>query len=307
VQSVAGIACGVPVVVPCVFVGLSVACRVIAGQRTAIVRAMLADFDAEVAARHRVELELRQAQKLEAIGRLAAGVAHEINTPMQYIGDSLAFVHDGVAEVLAGSQDAADAAFLREELPAAVTRASDGVARVAKIVHSLKQFAHPGGGGATPVDLNAAITDTLTIAAHEYKLVADVELRLGDLPLVTCDGGAVNQVLLNLIINAAQAIEEANAGCHRRGTITVTSRRDGDGVRIAVTDTGTGIAELVRPRIFEPFFTTKPVGKGMGHGLAGSRAIVEHHGGRIAFTTEVGAGTTFEVFLPEHGAARSAA
>jgi signal transduction histidine kinase len=294
VQGTAGIACGVAPEIPLVFVGLTVVCRVVAAQRTLIIREMLATADRQRGELERAEVELRQAQKLEAIGRLAAGVAHEINTPMQFISDSLSFVRDGVGDLLAEQRDPTEIAYLGAQLPAAIARASAGVARVAAIVRSMGQFANPGGVNAE-VDVNAAIQDALVIATRDYEQVADVELHLGDLPRVTCDGAAIRQVLLGLVTNAAQAIAEAD---RRRGTIAVTSRCEDDGVRIAVADTGTGIAEAARAHIFDPFFTTKPVGTGAGQSLAAARAIVERHGGRISFVTEVGKGTTFEVYLP---------
>jgi signal transduction histidine kinase len=297
IQGGAGIACGVPAEIPLVFVGLTVVCRLVATQRTAIIREMLATADRQRAELARAEVELRQAQKLEAIGRLAAGVAHEINTPMQFIGDSLSFVRDGVGDLLAGPLEAGEVAYLRAQLPTAIERAHTGVVRVAKIVQSMKQFASDNGD-IVPADVNAAIQDALVIATRECEQVADVAVDLGDLPLVPCDGAAIRQVLLGLVSNAAQAIAEANTGSDRRGTIAVSSRRAGDGVRIAVADTGTGIADAACAHIFDPFFTTKPVGRGVGQSLATARAIVERHRGRISFVTEVGKGTTFEVYLP---------
>jgi len=319
VQGVAGTLDGVPIAVPLAFCGLTVVCRLLARRRVQSIRDMLGvaerqhrelerahdSLKAEVAARERAELELRQAQKLEAIGRLAAGVAHEINTPMQFIGDSLTFVADGVGELLADQP--ADREYLRQHLPGALALASDGVRRVAAIVQSMKQFAHPGQDGTRAVDLNRAIRDTLTITRHEYKLVADIELALADVPVVHCNGGEINQVLLNLVVNAAQAIGLAVGSSGRRGVIRVTTTRDGDEVVIAVTDTGVGIPAEARARVFDPFFTTKPVGQGSGQGLAIARAAVERHGGAITFTSEVGRGTTFVVRLPIDSAPAAAA
>ena len=297
VQGTAGIACGVPPEIPLVFVGLTAVCRVVATQRTAIIREMLVAADRQRAELARAEVGLRQAQKLEAIGRLAAGVAHEINTPMQFISDSLSFVRDGVGDLLGGPLDTSEVDYLRAQLPTAIERARTGIVRVAAIVQSMKQFASDNGEIA-PADVNAAIHDALVIATRECEQVADVALDLGELPLVPCDGAAIRQVLLGLVSNAAQAIAEANAGSDRRGTIAVSSRHDGGGVRIAVADTGTGIADAARAHIFDPFFTTKPVGRGAGQSLATARAIVARHRGKISFVTEVGKGTTFEVYLP---------
>ena len=315
VQSAAGLACGVSWIYPLSFVGLSIVVRIVTSGRTRVIRDMLADLEtahaelkAEVAARERAELELRQAQKLEAIGRLAAGVAHEINTPMQFIGDSVRFVSEGVTELLSDDTAPVDREYLRDNLPSAITLIESGVGRVASIVKAMRQFAHPKLDSLGYVDLNAAIRDAVTIAKYEYRLVADAELQLADIPLVLCNGGEINQVLLNLIVNAADAIRDVVGDTAGRGQITISTRRDGGSVVIAVADTGTGIPEDVRSRIFDPFFTTKPVGRGTGQGLAIAHAVVERHGGHIAFETQLAAGTTFSVVLPiERAQPRAAA
>jgi len=332
VQDAAGLAYGVAPIYPLTFTLLAVICWLVAGRRLQVIRDMLAaselqrveleraheDLKREVATRHAVELELRQAQKLEAIGRLAAGVAHEINTPVQFVGDSLHFVAEGVRDLLAmcesspaaaAAAEAADidVAYLATELPRSVELAAEGVQRVAKIVQSMKQFAHHGGDGIGSFEVNEAIETTLIIAKHEYKLVADIERRLGDIPTVTGNTGELNQVLLNLVVNAAHAIEDVVKRTGERGTITVASAVEGDRVRISITDTGTGIPEAIRRRVFEPFFTTKEVGRGTGQGLAIARAVIERHGGELAFETELGRGTTFHVCLPIRAAARLAA
>ena len=272
-----------------------------------------------------LEFELQQAQKLESVGRLAAGVAHEINTPVQFVSDSVRFVREGVADmssvldlyrqltrsVLAGgpSQDLArkvaaaddevDLGYLFQHLPMALDRALDGLGRVAQIVLSMKAFARADGVGMAAVDLNAAIQSTLTIALHEYRYVADVVTELSPLPLVTCYSGEINQVILNLVVNAAHAIAERKGDSDQRGTIVVSTRADGDSAVISIRDTGNGIPEHVRGRIYDPFFTTKPVGRGTGQGLAISRAVVvdRHHGG-LTFDTELGRGTTFHIRIP---------
>ncbi|HLK41414.1 MAG TPA: ATP-binding protein [Polyangiaceae bacterium] len=276
----------------------------------------------EVAARQAAELELRQAQKLEAVGQLAAGIAHEINTPVQFVGDSIRFLQsaatelftlidkwralrprlgDEAREILAvarAAEEEADLPFLTEEIPRAISRSLDGVERVATIVRSMKEFAHPDRKEMTSVDLNRALESTLVIARHEYKLVADVELDAGDIPLVGCHPGEVNQVLLNIIINAAHAIADQVKAGRPRGKITIRTRAEGDDVVVAVEDTGGGIAKDIEGRIFEPFFTTKEVGRGTGQGLAIARRVVLRHGGAVTFESRVGVGTTFFVRLP---------
>ena len=279
------------------------------------------------AERAAMQLQLQQAQKLEAIGRLAAGIAHEINTPTQFIGDNLKFLKDTfndlvpVLDVLdqvrqadRGGGDLAalvepvrdlaakvDVDYLRAEIPSAIAQSQEGVQRVTRIVQAMKEFSHPGSTEKTPADLNRALETTLTICRNEWKYVAEVVTDFEpDPPLVPCLTAELNQVFLNLVVNAAQAIAE-KVGDRRdaKGTITVRTRRQGDWFEIQIADTGPGIPEHVRPRIFEPFFTTKPVGKGTGQGLALARSIVvDKHGGTISFDTQVGQGTTFTIRLP---------
>ncbi|MCC6903343.1 MAG: PAS domain-containing protein, partial [Polyangiaceae bacterium] len=273
----------------------------------------------------RAEAELRQAQKLQAVGQLAAGVAHEINTPAQFVGDSLHFLSDSFRDMqrllgeyrkalaalladaershvqseLAVAEEAADHEYVAENAPRAFERALDGVARISTLVQAMKEFAHPGTKEKTPTDLNRALATTLTIAKNEYKLVADVETDFGDLPPVACISGELNQVFLNLIVNAAHAIADVVSASGGRGVIRVRTRRDGGQVRIEISDTGAGIPEAVRARVFEPFFTTKEVGRGSGQGLAIARSVVvEKHGGGLSFETTSGQGTTFAVVLP---------
>ncbi|MFO0747748.1 MAG: ABC transporter substrate-binding protein [Myxococcota bacterium] len=295
-------------------------------ERTASLTAANADLAREMEARTRVELELRQAQKLEAVGRLAAGVAHEINTPVQFVGDSASFARDAFDDILAvlkvyravlddaahGKLSSGEAAarahdaeedkdidYLEARVPEALDRVKDGVARVATIVRAMKEFSHPDRADMAEADLNQAIRSTLVVATNEYKYVADLATDLGELPPVPCRVGELNQVVLNLIVNAAHAIEDRIEGSDERGLITVRSRRDGEWARIEVSDTGGGIPEAIRERVFDPFFTTKEVGRGTGQGLAIARAVVvEKHGGTLAFETEAGVGTTFVIRLP---------
>jgi PAS domain S-box-containing protein len=273
------------------------------------------------------ERELRQAQKLEAVGALAAGIAHEINTPVQYIGDNIHFLDDaykdllgiqlqyevllrtikekGPLEELAGAIEAAveavDMPFLAEEIPKTILQSLDGVNRVGKIVKAMREFSHPGTGEKTYVDVNRALESTLTISRNEWKYVADVETDLApDLPLLLCLPGEINQVFLNIIVNASHAISDVtDAGNNGKGLIRLTTRAQNGKMEIRISDSGGGIPEAVGHRIFDPFFTTKTVGKGTGQGLAIARSVVvDKHQGAIRFETEVGRGTTFILELP---------
>ena len=277
--------------------------------------------------RHAMEVQLRQAQKLESIGRLAAGIAHEINTPTQYIGDNSRFIRDAftdLAPVLQTPRQLLDAArenritpellqsvedllqkadvdYIIAEVPKAIDQSLQGVDRVAKIVRAMKEFSHPGNTEKTQVDLNRCIDSTLTVARNEWKYVADMVTDFDpDLPPVTCLPGEFNQVILNLIVNAAHAIGDTHPeGSGPKGTITVTTKHDRGWVEIRIRDSGTGIPESARGKIFDPFFTTKCVGKGTGQGLAIARSvIVDKHGGTICFETETGQGTVFILRIP---------
>lgn len=280
----------------------------------------------EMDERQRMQTELRHAQKLEAVGRLAAGVAHEINTPVQFVNDSLFFLKGATKDlfevleryrVLPQSADTRDVSrqtlaeeasalaasvnlpYLLSEVPEAIEMSMEGMSRIAGIVRSMKDFAHPDKVDMAPVDLNRAVTSTLTIAGGEYKYVAAIETDLGDLPEVTCHGGSIQQVVLNLLVNAAHAVGDVVKTTKKVGRIAVTTRQEGSNVIISVADTGGGIPEHVRELVFDPFFTTKEMGKGTGQGLALAHSIVrELHGGDIWFETETGRGTTFFVRLP---------
>ena len=285
-------------------------------------------FVRDVTMSRRLEMELRQAQKLESVGRLAAGVAHEINTPVQFVSDSVHFMRSAIedlakligeydalhrsvleggpsfelAEQLTVVKDEIDLPYLLEHIPAALGRSLDGLNRVASIVRSLKEFAHPDVKEMTPVDLNQMILTTLTIARSEYKYVAEVDTDLGELPPVTCHAGDVNQAILNIVINAAHAIADVAKRTEQKGRIMIRTRREGESALVSIRDTGGGIPEEIRNRIFDPFFTTKEVGKGTGQGLAIARSkVVENHGGDLTFETAVGRGTTFFLRLPIEG------
>jgi two-component system NtrC family sensor kinase len=264
----------------------------------------------DITERKAAEERMASSDRLESIGRLAAGVAHEINTPIQYLNDSVSFIREGVGELLAyidklhaampaKPDDNEDIEYMREELPPALTRVADGLSRIAEIVRSMKHFSHADQNEMSQVDLNTAIASTLVIARSEYKDVADVETRYGELPAITCHGGQINQVVLNLVVNSAHAIADQVRKNGGRGKITVSTAVEGEHVLICITDTGGGIPEGIRARIFDPFFTTKEVGRGTGQGLSIARnVIVKGHGGRLDFECEMGQGTTFSVRLP---------
>ncbi len=274
-----------------------------------------------------MEIQLRHAQKLESIGQLAAGIAHEINTPTQYLGDNIRFLQTSFMDLesLQKQQEKMMAAarqgtltpelvqeideamrlnnfsFLMKEIPKAIEQSLEGVDRVARIVRAMKDFSHPGTGKKTPLDINKAIETTLTVAGNEWKYVSKMETSFApNLPLVPCMPGEFNQVILNLVVNAAHAISDVVDGSKKQmGLIHVSTSLAGEHVEIRVRDTGTGIPEKIRNRIFDPFFTTKPVGRGTGQGLAIAHAvIVDQHQGQITFETEVGMGSTFIIRLP---------
>ena len=281
----------------------------------------------DISERKVLESQLLQSQKLESIGQLAAGIAHEINTPTQYIGDNTNFLKDSFADVsklltkyqtllkaaknggvsgemieeIEEMQEEADLGYLLEEIPTSIDQTLDGIKRVTKIVRAMKDFSHPGVEGKTAIDLNRAIESTVTVARNEWKYVANVEMNFDDrLPLVSCVPDQINQVILNMIINATHAISDV-VGEHTdsKGKITISTKLDGDYVEIRIGDNGAGIPEHARTKIFDPFFTTKEVGKGTGQGLAIAHDIVVNkHGGTISFETETGKGTTFIIRLP---------
>jgi signal transduction histidine kinase len=259
------------------------------------------------------------------VGRLASGIAHEINTPIQFVGDNTRFLQDSFgglqtllnkyqelrAAAASGAvspdllaevrrvEEESDCAYLLEEIPKALTQTLDGVTRVATIVRAMKDFAHPESKERAATDLNKALLSTLTVARNELKYVADVETDLGELPPVVCNISDLNQVFLNLLVNAANAIGEVVKGSGEKGKIRVRTVAEGKTVLITISDTGCGIAEGIRTKVFDPFFTTKEVGRGTGQGLAIARSVVvERHKGSLTFESEVGKGTTFYVRLP---------
>jgi PAS domain S-box-containing protein len=275
--------------------------------------------------------QIAQAERLAAIGSLAAGVAHEINNPLQYLGSSLEFLRETSTEVfqhlrhlselvtwaraqpadpalaavldkIAESAEGTDIAYLETAVPAAFVRAQSAVDRVAVIVRALKRFAHRQVDRAFAAsDISRAVEDAVTIAQSEWRIVADFGVAVAPLPLVECDLGEIGQVVLNLVINAAQAIAERVEGGSPRGRVDVRAWAEEQHVAISVSDDAGGIPDAIQHRIFEPFFTTKPVGVGSGQGLAMAwHMVVEDHRGELSFETEAGVGTTFLVRLPIH-------
>jgi PAS domain S-box-containing protein len=282
---------------------------------------------ADITERKMLEKQLAQAQKLRSIGQLASGIAHEINTPTQYVGDNIRFLKDafedlivvlqGDEELLAAARggvvsaelirrlqdgrERADLEYLVSEVPVAIQHTLEGVERISKIVRAMKDFAHPGREEKAPADLNQIIDSTVTVARNEWKYVADMQTDFDrSLPPVLCHPAEIGQVILNLVINAAHAIEDVvKQGRAAKGCITIATRRRDGWAEIRISDTGGGIPENIRHRIFDPFFTTKEIGRGTGQGLAICYpVIVGKHGGRITFDSEVGRGTTFTIGLP---------
>lgn len=346
VQDVLALHSGVYWLVPLIFTSLAFLCFAFTQARAQVISDMLAESDKqhdalmkaheEIQAQHvemmeqarvreAMELELRHSHKLEAIGRLAAGIAHEINTPVQFVGDGVQFISDGTRDLLsliaayrmAGHaalegrmsitdlhedalkvEEEFDLEYLAENLPKATARTLDGLNRIATIVQSMKEFAHPDQKKQTRLDINRAIASTVTIAAHEYRMVADVELHLGECPHVMCHASEVNQVFLNVLVNAAHAIRDVVRGTDKKGKIRITTGLEGTSAVIKISDNGGGIPNDIRERIFEPFFTTKEVGMGTGQGLAIAHKVVKGHGGTITCASTEGRGTTFTIKLP---------
>ncbi|MFG0251106.1 MAG: ATP-binding protein [Phycisphaeraceae bacterium JB051] len=286
-------------------------------------------FAHDIRSRKELQTQLAHAQKLESIGELAAGIAHEINTPTQYVGDNTRFLKDAFDELdqaqkaliqfindtqnqpvaqtpqykkLTEEIQALDLEFLHEEIPSAISQTLDGIQRVAEIVRSMKNFAHPGTETKQLSDLNHCIQSTTVVSRNVWKYVSNLNLDLDrNLPKINCTPGEINQVILNLIVNAAHAIEDKqkSTGNEAMGTIEVRTKLDHENVIIEVSDTGNGIPQSIRERVYDPFTTTKQVGRGTGQGLAIARTvIVDKHQGQISFQTEDGVGTTFSIVLP---------
>lgn len=272
------------------------------------------------------QAESFHSQKLESVGRLAAGIAHEINTPTQYVGSNIEFLDEafsdlkelidifvnrlaaakeqcpGLAAAIKEKLDEIDWPYLLEEIPRAISQSRDGVHRVTSIVRAMKEFSHPGSRKKTLTDINKIIENTITVARNEWKYAAEVETELApDLPAVPCLTDEIGQVLLNMLVNATHAIEEklGKNPDEQKGLIKISSAGDGNWLEIKISDNGNGIPRKARGKIFEPFFTTKEVGRGTGQGMAIAHDVIcKKHGGSITFETETGRGTTFIVRLP---------
>lgn len=280
----------------------------------------------DVTEQKQIESEMQQLQKLQSIGQLAAGIAHEINTPIQYVGDNVRFLRDAfqdISEVVSKEQEVAnksregkvpttildeldelvdemDLEYLQEEVPKSIQQTLDGVDRVATIVRAMKEFSHPGSDEKTLTDINKAVNSTATVTRNVWKYHAELQLDLDPaLPQVRCVPGPINEVILNIIVNASHAIAERVGDSGELGRILITTGQDENWVILRISDTGTGIPEKARDHVFDPFFTTKDVGQGTGQGLSLShKIIVDQHGGELGFKTEMDVGTTFIIKLP---------
>ena len=263
-----------------------------------------------------IESQLSQAQKLESIGQLAAGIAHEINTPLQYINDNTKFLNESFKDLVVVLNDIKnnkikdmndltttlnniDIDFLIDEIPEAIKQTINGIKSVVKIVRAMKDFSHPGQNEMQLSNINRAIENTIIVSKNEWKYVADIQTDLDqETPDILCHSAELNQVFLNIIINAAHAIEEKFAGS-KNGKINISTTHDSKHVIINITDNGTGIPKKIINNIFDPFFTTKGVGKGTGQGLAIAYNVInEMHSGKLVVETEEGEGTKFIIKLP---------
>ncbi len=305
----------------------NIAMEAVVASRTAELREQKEQLVGALSELKGTQAKLLQAQKLEAIGQLAAGIAHEINTPAQYVSDNTSFVRRamtsifGVLDAAMSVVEAARAgdvtpaslaavdtasrkaklAYLQKQLPLALDQSLEGLERIGGIVRAMKAFSHPSGSEKRAENLKEAIETTVAVARNEWKYVADVELEFApDMPLVPVLRNEFNQVILNLVVNAAHAISDVtDGGAKGKGRITIAAKHVGAFAEVSISDTGDGIPEAHRKRVFEPFFTTKAVGKGTGQGLAiAYSVIVDKHGGTISFETERGRGTTFIITLP---------
>lgn len=287
----------------------------------------------DLSRRRILEAQLAQAQKLESVGQLAAGIAHELNTPIQFVGDNTRFLKDSFVTIekvfekldlvldavsgdryssssdfqplaeLSGLYQSSDLRFLREEIPRAIDQTLEGADNVARIVRAMKVFSHPGSKELQQIDLNGALESTITVSRNEWKYCAKVQTNFAsDLPKIYCLPAELNQAFLNILVNGAHAIQAK--GGDTLGQLTVSTRQDESNIYVDISDTGTGIPESIRNRVFDPFFTTKGVGKGTGQGLAiAYNVVVELHKGQLLYDTKDGEGTTFHIVLPKNGSA----
>ena len=256
---------------------------------------------------------LYQAAKLESVGQLAAGIAHEINTPVQFISTNMEFLSEGFEDIatflshldargknkqISEGLEQADWNFLKEEIPQALEQTTEGIERVRKLVLAMKEFSHPGTVSKAPTDINAILENTTIICQNEWKMVADLEMNLThDLPLPPCKGDEMGQVFLNIMVNAAQAIGDKVLGTEEKGRIHIKTSASEEYVEITISDTGKGIDEELRGKIFDPFFTTKDTGQGSGLGLFIVHDIIVQHGGQITIEN-MSRRTLFTIVLP---------
>ena len=273
------------------------------------------------------QTQLIQTEKMSAIGQLASGIAHEINTPTQYVSDNAHFLQESFDDItglldkyncfskaskttnvpekmvmsIEKFREEIDIEYLLDEIPKSIKQTLEGIDQVTMIVQAMKDFSRPGVENRIAVDINNAIANTIAISRNEWKYIVDMKTQFdSDLPMVTCLPGEFNQVILNLIVNAADAIGGvAGDKTENKGTITLVTLRDGDYVEVRISDTGSGIPAEIRSKIFDPFFTTKEVGSGIGYGLSVCHdVIVNKHHGTITFETEIDKGTTFIIRMP---------
>lgn len=284
----------------------------------------------DITEQNKLEARLAFSQKMEAIGQLAAGIAHEINTPLQYVGDNTVFLQNAFRDLcpaallcqqIAGGENGnyglqelierareidntLDIGYLVDEIPEAIAQSLDGLSRVSQIVLAMKDFSHPGKNEKTYADLNQAIQGTVVISRNEWKYIADMETELlPDLPLVNCVVDEINQVILNMIVNSSHAIADKSLlSPGGKGIIGIKTSCSGGEVHILISDTGAGIPAAILDKIYDPFFTTKEVGRGTGQGLALAHdIIVNKHNGRLHVESHTGVGTTFTISLPING------
>jgi PAS domain S-box-containing protein len=284
--------------------------------------------DTDITEKRQREVHEIHSQKLESVGQLAAGIAHELNTPLQFIGDNITFMQGAFQDILSiismldvlpdidspqlpsahelidrihNKGEDVDLAYLKKEIPKAIVQSLDGVQRASKIVQAMREFSHPGGEGMADLDINKSIESTITLSRNEWKYSAELIATLApDLPTVQGYPADFNQVILNIILNAAQALQaKVGKGGPEKERIEIATRKDGNEVEICIRDTGPGIPPEIQSRVFDPFFTTKDVGKGTGQGLAIAHNIIVHkHGGKIYFETKLEEGTAFYIRLP---------
>lgn len=297
------------------------------GRFVAVVRDISKRKETE-AEKEMLQSQMLHSQKLESVGQLAAGIAHEINTPAQFLGTNMEFLGESFADVeslikeyqgivkaaqdgtfgeellrnLEESVEDLDWDYLQEEIPLTIKQSREGVERISKIVRAMKEFSHPGSKDKSPVNINDIIKTTITVASNEWKYVAEIETDLApDLPSVTCLADEMGQVFLNILVNAAHAIADklGDSPDGEKGLITISSRKEDDWIEICIKDSGKGMPDSVKEHVFDPFFTTKEVGKGTGQGLAIAHSVVtDKHQGTLVCESEEGVGTTFSIRLP---------